>query len=65
MYLQARGADVGEGLAVTERVGVFVTEGLRDVVGLVEGGTPIVPRKLYEQVGLSLTNEYPVVAPYE
>jgi len=38
MYLQARGADVGEGLTVTERVGVLDTEGLRDVVGLVEGG---------------------------
>jgi hypothetical protein len=28
-------------------------------------GIPMVPRKLYEQVGLSLTKEYPVVAPYE
>ena len=28
-------------------------------------GNPMVPRKLYEQVGLSLTKEYPVVAPYE
>lgn len=38
MYLQARGAGEKEGLTVTERVDVLVTEGLRDVVGLVEGG---------------------------
>ena len=28
-------------------------------------GNPMVPTKLYEHVGLSLTNVYPVVAPYE
>jgi len=28
-------------------------------------GNPMVPRKLYEQVGLSLTKLYPDMAPYE
>jgi hypothetical protein len=37
---------VGEGLTVTVEVLVFVTEGLSEEVGVIEGETPIVPRKL-------------------
>ena len=57
--------EVPEGVPEGKRDPVFVTDGDNEVEGLVEGGSPIVPTKLYEHVGPSLTNEYPDVAPYE
>ena len=48
-----------------EEVIVAAIERVGDVVLDSEGGIPIVPRKLYEHVGLSLTYVYPDVAPYE
>ena len=49
---RVRGVLVGE--KVAERLDVGEAE-----------GNPMVPTKLYEHVGPSLTNEYPDVAPYE
>lgn len=61
-----------EGVITLQAMGACDAEGdIEGEAGLdadTEGepeGNPMVPRKLYEHVGLSLTYVYPVVAPYE